>query len=565
MKRFHNLTIRIKLLSVFAAVFAATLALGLFGLNRTSAVNDRAAEIRDNWLPSTAALAKLGSVVGEYRIAEARLLMAYAQNNKDPDDLARVDAAVAAVDQQYKLYEPLITAGTDDEKLMAEFVKNWAKSKESTHHVLDLAKSGDIEEAIRLYRGDDRVLFEAASNAVEHDVEFNATEGQKEANHGAAVYQEARWQTVLALVAVGVLSLLAAIALMRGVASPIKGLASNMRTLAAGDVSVEIAGIGRRDEIGEMAATVRVFKDNMIEAERLRNEQAAIKQQAEQERRESMLALAAKFEAGVGDIVESVASAATELQSTSQSMAETSEETTRQSSTVAAASEQATQNVQTVATAAEELSISIREISRQVSQASAIIQDGVRQTSASNDQVQGLASTADKIGDVVRIISDIAGQTNLLALNATIEAARAGDAGKGFAVVASEVKALANQTARATEEIASQIKMIQDATQIAARSIHEVTGTIEKINETAAAIASAVEEQGAATQEISRNVLQAAQGTKEVSGNIASVSDAAQQTGAAATQVLASARELSHNGETLKSQVTEFLRQVRAA
>jgi len=351
----------------------------------------------------------------------------------------------------------------------------------------------------------------------------------------------------------------------RGIANPVVAMTAAMRKLAGGDRSVEIPAVGRKDEVGEMASTVQVFKDGMIETERLRAEQETQKQQAEQGRHQAMLDLAAKFESSVGGIVESVASAATEMQATAQSLAATAEQTTRQSTTVAAASEQATQNVQTVAASSEELSASIREISQQVTQAGVMIQDSVRQATLSNEQVQGLASAAEKIGDVVKIISDIAGQTNLLALNATIEAARAGDAGKGFAVVASEVKALANQTAKATGEIAEQIKAIQEATQSSARSIQGITEAIGKVNETATAIASAVEEQGAATQEISRNVLQAAQGTQEVSGNITGVTEAAQQTGAAATQVLASAGELSKHGEVLKAQVAGFLREVRAA
>ncbi|MGA3400762.1 MAG: methyl-accepting chemotaxis protein [Acetobacteraceae bacterium] len=351
----------------------------------------------------------------------------------------------------------------------------------------------------------------------------------------------------------------------RDITRSLGALRSAMERLAHREFATNIPGADRRDEIGAMAATVRVFKDSMIETEHLREDQETQKQQAERERRQAMLGLAARFEATVGGIVEGVASAATGLQSTAQSMSETSEETTRQSTTVAAASEQASRNVQTVASATEELASSIREISQQVAQASGMIQHGVQEATRSNEQVQGLTASAEKIGDVVKIISGIAAQTNLLALNATIEAARAGDAGKGFAVVASEVKALANQTAKATDEIAAQIKAIQEATQISAQSIQSVAETIGKVNATAAAIAAAVEEQGAATQEISRNVVQAAQGTQEVSGSIAGVSEAAQQTGAAAVQVLASAGALSQNGEALKAQVAAFLQEVRAA
>ncbi len=349
------------------------------------------------------------------------------------------------------------------------------------------------------------------------------------------------------------------------IARPILAITAIMTKLADRDWTTEVRFQDRTDEIGQMAKAVQVFKNNGVEADRLRDEQEALKVKAEQEKRQAMLDLAGRFEANIGSIVESVASAATELRSTAQSMAATSEETTQQATTVAAASEQATQNVQTVASATEELSASIQEIGQQITYSTQMIGAAATQTNETNRQVQSLASAAQAIGDVVKIISDIASQTNLLALNATIEAARAGDAGKGFAVVASEVKALANQTAKATEEIGSQIKAIQEATQSSARSIQDITATIGKVEATATAIASAVEEQGAATLEISRNVLQAAQGTREVSSNIAGVSEAAQQTGAAATQVLSSASELSENGEVLKAQIDSFLREVRAA
>jgi methyl-accepting chemotaxis protein len=424
--------------------------------------------------------------------------------------------------------------------------------------------AGRIDAINKLYEGQFRPQVATLSTELTGVRQSLQADSTATANGATATIDSVTTTQTIAASVAALIGVLLAWSIGRGIVGPITAMTAAMGRLAGGNTTDEIPARDRRDEIGAMAASVQVFKDGMIESERLRAERQA--EQARQiERGQKIEASVRAFETNMTGVVDSVASAATELRSTAQSMAATSEETTRQSTTVAAASEQATQNVQTVASAAEELSASIREISQQVTQASTVIQEGVRQTVASNEQVQGLAATAEKIGDVVQIISGIAGQTNLLALNATIEAARAGDAGKGFAVVASEVKALANQTAKATDEIASQIKSIQEATQLAVHSIQGVTQTIEKVSETAATIASAVEEQGAATQEISRNVLQAAQGTQEVSSNIANVSEAAQEAGAAAQQVLASAGELSQNGETLKAQMQAFLREVRAA
>jgi methyl-accepting chemotaxis protein len=371
--------------------------------------------------------------------------------------------------------------------------------------------------------------------------------------------------TILGAVASIVISIVVAFVLTRGIATPTAKMTAAMNTLAQGNTAVEIPARGRKDEVGAMAEAVQFFKDNMIETERLRTEQEEAKARNEAERRQAMLDLANRFESSVGSVVNGVTAAATEMQATAKSMSSTADETSRQATAVAAASEQTTQNVQTVASATEELSASIGEITSQVSESTRIVGEAVHQANDTNSKVQGLAQAAEKIGEVVRLINDIAGQTNLLALNATIEAARAGEAGKGFAVVASEVKTLATQTAKATEEIAAQVRSIQDATASSAEAIGNITRTIGRVSEISTTIASAVEEQGAATQEISRNIQQAAQGTQEVSSNIGGVTNAAQQTGSAAGEVLQSAGELSRNGEMLKAQVEEFLRTVRAA
>jgi methyl-accepting chemotaxis protein len=349
------------------------------------------------------------------------------------------------------------------------------------------------------------------------------------------------------------------------IVKPFGAMTNAMTRLSSGDVTVEIPARDNTDEIGEMAKAVQVFKDNMVETEHLRAEQEELKQRAEEQQRQAMLAMADNFEAAVGGIVKSVSSQATELQAAAQSMSATAEETERQTTVVAAASEQASTNVQTVASAAEELASSIAEISRQVATSSDITARAVEDTRRTNEQIQGLAEAAQSIGDVVKLISDIASQTNLLALNATIEAARAGDAGKGFAVVASEVKSLASQTAKATEEISTKITEMQTATSHSVTAVQEIGQTIARINEIATTIASAVEEQGAATQEIARNVQQASAGTTEVSMNIVGVTRAANDTGAASNQVFSSASELSQNSEALRSQVDEFLHKIRAA
>jgi len=373
--------------------------------------------------------------------------------------------------------------------------------------------------------------------------------------------------TWLALAAACALLLAGAVAvwLGRGMTKPIRALETAMRDITTGKREIVVPGAARGDEIGSMAKAVEIFKDGLIESDRLRAAQEQQRATAGLERRDMMAALATKFEAGVGSVVESVGSAARELRSTAQSMASTADQATRQTTTVASASDEATQSAQAVAAAVEELNASIGEIAQQVNQSAKIAGAAVDQANSANSEVQGLALAAQKIGDVVKLISEIAAQTNLLALNATIEAARAGEAGRGFAVVASEVKALASQTAKATDEISAQVGAIQSATQSSVSAIQGITATISQVSEIATAISAAVEEQGAATQEIARNVAEAARGTGEVSENIAGVSAAARDTGVAATRVVDSAAALSRSGEELRTQVDTFLREVRVA
>ena len=498
-----------------------------------------------------------------------------------------------------------------------------AKTRDRTNRILEALKTFRTEAA-RVYEASAAfaqdqaigILQEpvAAARKTVEDLLTEISDDARSKAQASADNMNASAETLHHVVMVVVLTLLVSVGgasvwvVSRSVINPIKGLTNVMGLLAEGDTAVEVLMAGQRDEIGEMARAVQVFKENAIERDRLQAEQQEAEQRAaeergkheeerreaaedkarreterleaertaeqeqrevetraEQHKRQAARQLADGFEASVMGVVDTVGTASSQLQSTARSMTAVAEETARQATTVAAASEEASSNVETVSAAADELSNTIAEIGRQVAQSADITRRAVDEAERTNGSVQGLSEAAQKIGEVVGLINDIAEQTNLLALNATIEAARAGEAGKGFAVVASEVKSLATQTAKATDEIGQQIAGMQGVTSDVVKAIEGIGKTIGEVNEIATGIASAVEQQGAATQEIARNVQQAAAGTQEVNTNISGVTQGAAETGESASQVLDAAGQLSKQSQALRREVEKFLAEVRAA
>jgi len=373
------------------------------------------------------------------------------------------------------------------------------------------------------------------------------------------------WLLGLAILGIAVISGSIAWMIGRSISKPLGQLGARMQELAEGKLDGEIPGAARGDEIGAMAATVQIFKDNAVRIRGLEQAEAQVQARAAAERRAAMENIASDFERSVTGIVRSVSTAAAGMQTTAQSMTATASDASARAATVGAASQSSSDNVGTVAAAAEELSSSVAEISRQVARSSEIASKAVGDAERTNATVGALSTGAEKIGEVVKLIHSIAAQTNLLALNATIEAARAGESGRGFAVVASEVKALANQTAKATEEISAQVAAMQASTSEAVASIGGISETIAQMSEITVSISSAVEQQGGATREIARNIQSVAAGSSEISAHIGGVTTAAAATGKAASEVLSNARELDNQSGMLRSAVDEFLVKVRAA
>jgi methyl-accepting chemotaxis protein len=464
---------------------------------------------------------------------------------------------------------------TGDEKTLAmmpairDAISNYKKDLEHTLQLADATKDVQLTEQVEQLRAS---AMKSQAAAVKLRAQMRAAAEQLDgrvnqyAKNASDEYHTTSTRLVVVAVVGIIFGVLAGLLIGQfGIVKPIGLLKIVMEAFARNNLHADVPGLDRRDELGEMARTVEVFKQNALEVERMRADQQAAEHRQAQQRKADMVRMADEFEGAVGEIVETVSSASTELEASAGTLTRTAERAQEVTTTVAAASEEASTNVQSVASATEELSSSVNEISRQVQESARMASEAVDQARTTNDRVGELSKAAARIGDVVELINTIAGQTNLLALNATIEAARAGEAGRGFAVVASEVKALAEQTAKATGEIGQQISGIQAATHDSVTAIKEISGTIEKLSEISSTIAAAVEEQGAATQEISRNVQQAAEGTHMVSSNITDVQRGAGETGAASSQVLSAAQSLSRDSNRLKLEVGKFLDSVRAA
>ncbi|WP_426435098.1 methyl-accepting chemotaxis protein [Bradyrhizobium genosp. P] len=558
-------SIRAKLISVVAFLLLVVTGMGLLAVRDMRAINANTVDITTNWLPSVRILGELRAGIITYRNVIREHMLAETLEEK----LAAEKTLASVVEANTKIrttYESMITS-PQERGLYNQWVDTWTKYKKGTEAVMELSRkeAGKIpHEAHELNSKTVNKIGLEADEILRKDIDLNNTGADKAAQDAADNYSSAFMMLAVLLGAAIIVGVGVSFYLVRDISTGIGSIVTPMQSLGRGDLTATVPHQGEKTEIGAMADTLQVFKEALI-AKKAADEAAAADAEAKIERGRRVDAITRNFETMIGEIVQTVSSASTQLEASAGTLSSTATRSEELTTAVAAASEEASANVQSVASATEELSSSVTEISRQVQESARMAGDAVGQARTTNDRVSELSKAAARIGDVVELINTIAGQTNLLALNATIEAARAGEAGRGFAVVASEVKALAEQTAKATGEIGQQISGIQAATQESVGAIREISSTIERLSEISSTIAAAVEEQGAATQEISRNVQQAAQGTQQVSANITDVQRGATETGSASSQVLSAAQSLSGDSNRLKLEVGKFLESVRAA
>jgi methyl-accepting chemotaxis protein len=554
-------SIRAKISAVVASLLIAMSVMGALSVRQMYAINSSTVDIVSSWLPSVRVLGDLRAATITYRaIVRSHLLATNEAGKQAQEEL--LAKWVDLLDKARKAYEPLITSA-EERAVYDEFSTNWAEYLAGVKRVLVLSRKNQDAEA-RALHAEASLAGVKADEALQKDVTLNSKGADTAGSRAEEGFSVALKMVLVSLLLAMIVGIGTAILLVRDVSAGIKSIVSPMQALGSGDLTAEVPHQGEPTEIGTMADSLQIFKEALI-AKKAADEAAARDAEAKIERGRRVDGITHDFEALIGELVGSLSSSSTALESSAGTLTSTAARAQQLTTMVAAASEEASTNVQSVASATEEMASSVNEISRQVQESARMAGDAVDQARKTNDRVSELSKAAARIGDVVELINTIAGQTNLLALNATIEAARAGDAGRGFAVVASEVKALAEQTAKATGEIGQQITGIQDATQDSVNAIKEISSTIEKLSEISSTIAAAVEEQGAATQEISRNVQQAAQGTQQVSSHIVDVQRGAGETGSASSHVLSAAQSLSGDSNRLQLEVGKFLSSVRAA
>ena len=560
-----KLSIRAKITSVVAFLLIAMTGMGLLAVMKMRSMNANTVDISTNWMPSVRVIGDLRAAVITYRNVVRQHMLAEALDDKLAVEKTAATVTEALAKTRSK-YEAMISSA-EERALYTQWSKLWDDYKKGTEEVMALSRkeAGKFpREAQELNSKTVNKIGLQADEVLNKDIELNTRSGEQAAQDAADSYAFAFMLVSVILGAAVLIGLGLSFYLVRDVSSGINSIIQPMQALGKGDLSAEVPHRGERTEIGSMADVLQIFKEALI-AKKAADEAAAADAEAKIERGRRVDNITREFEAMIGEIVQTVSSASTQLEASATTLTGTAERSQKLATTVAGASEEASTNVQSVASATEEMASSVGEISRQVQESARMAGDAVGQARATTERVSELSKAAARIGDVVELINTIAGQTNLLALNATIEAARAGEAGRGFAVVASEVKALAEQTAKATGEIGQQISGIQAATNDSVGAIKEISSTIERLSEISSAIAAAVEEQGAATQEIARNVQQAAQGTQQVSSNITDVQRGATETGTASSQVLSAAQMLSNDSGRLKNEVSKFLTDVRAA
>ena len=496
-----------------------------------------------------------------YRSVILRIDVADMVAGRRPADLAEIDGARTILLGRLHISEESYLGPKDDFPEIDKLFETWFTA---TRHAVELVIQGNQAEGQALLLGDATLAYAPLSNKFEEVMGVTWQRATAFASNADATATRLIWMLAGGFSLAMLTGLMLAWLVTRGVTAPLHALRATMLALADGTLEETIAGLGRKDEIGQMANAVQVFQMNAVKARSM--EDAARAEMARREQRQGAVeALLVEFNQIVTKSLDGFTVAADEMRGAADAMSTTADKTSRQASMVAAAAEEATSNVQTVAAASHELSVSIDDITRQVTESSRVAKEAAAEAEQTNLIVGGLSQAAQKIGEVVSLISNIASQTNLLALNATIEAARAGESGKGFAVVASEVKGLAAQTARATEEISGQIVAMQGATRQAVTAIERIAVTILRLNGIGSEIAAAVAVQGASTQEIARNVQEAAAGTGDVSQTIMGVHTAASETGAASNQVLSAASALGAQSKTLQDEFSKFFLQIKAA